>query len=65
MIEFVERWLTKELPLPDGMSLQIQHAHRALLQNQGPDDTPRSTVINFLQLSVKETEIGLEEERSK
>lgn len=55
MIKFVENLLTTELPLPEGMSLKIQRAHRALAQKPGPDATPRSIVINFLQFDVKET----------
>lgn len=59
MTKFVENLLTTELPLPDGMSLQIQRAHRALTQKPGPDATPRSIIINFLQFDVKETVLKL------
>lgn len=59
MIKYVENLLTTELPLPNGMSLQIQRAHRALAQKPGPDVTPRSIVINFLQFDVKETVLKL------
>lgn len=59
MIKFVENLLTTELSLPEGMSLQIQRAHRALAQKPGPDATPRSIVINFLQFDVKETVLKL------
>jgi len=59
MIKFVENLLTTELALPDGMSLQIQRAHRALTQKPGPGATPRSIVINFLQFDIKETVLKL------
>ena len=59
MIKFVENLLTTELALPDGMSLQIQQAHRALTQKPGPGATPRSIVINFLQFDIKETVLKL------
>lgn len=59
MIKFMENLLTTELALPDGMSLQIQRAHRALTQKPGPDATPRSIVINFQQYDVKETVLKL------
>lgn len=59
MIQFVESLLTKELPLPEGMSLGVQRAHRALAQKPGPDANPRSIVINFLQFDVKETVLKL------
>lgn len=59
MIKFMENLLTAELTLPDGMSLQIQRAHRALTQKPGPDATPRSIVINFQQHVVKETVLKL------
>ncbi|KAM9358436.1 uncharacterized protein ABDE67_003935 [Symphorus nematophorus] len=59
MIKFIENLMTTELGLPDGMSLQIQRAHRALTQKPGPDTTPRSIVINFQQFDVKETVLKL------
>lgn len=59
MIKFVENFLATELPLLEGMSLQIQSTHKALTQKPGPDSTPRSIVINFLQLTVKETVMKL------
>lgn len=59
VIQFMEKLLTTELTLPDGMSLQIQRAHRALTQKPGPDAAPRSIVVNFLQFDVKETVLKL------
>lgn len=60
VIDFVQNLLTKELPLPNSMPLQIQHAHRALTQNSAePDATPRSLIVNFLQFDVKETVLTL------
>lgn len=62
MIKFVENLLTTELPLPEGMSLKIQRAHRALAQKpdgEGPDATRWSVVINFLQFDVKEAVLKL------
>uniref|UniRef100_A0A672IJM8 L1 transposable element RRM domain-containing protein n=1 Tax=Salarias fasciatus TaxID=181472 RepID=A0A672IJM8_SALFA len=59
MIKFIDSLLTTELPLPEGMPLKIQRAHRALVQKPGPDATPRSVVVNFLQFDVKETVLKL------
>ncbi len=59
MKKFMEHLLTTEPALPDGMSLQIQRAHKALTLKPGPDATPRSIVINFQQHDVKETVLKL------
>ncbi|XP_063322623.1 uncharacterized protein LOC134620391 [Pelmatolapia mariae] len=59
IIAFAQDLLQKELPLPEGLPLQIQRAHRALSRKPGPDATPRSIIINFLQLDVKETVLRL------
>lgn len=59
MTTFVEKLLTSELTLPDGMNLLIQRAHRALTQRPGPEAKPRSIVINFLRFDVKETVLKL------
>ncbi|KAK7880312.1 hypothetical protein WMY93_033047 [Mugilogobius chulae] len=59
MLDFVKNLLTRELQLPEGMSLQIQRAHRALTHKPGPGATPRSVIINFLQFNVKETVLRL------
>lgn len=54
VIKYVEQLLKTELQLPEEMTLQIQRAHRALAQKPGPNTTPRSIVVNFLQFETKE-----------
>lgn len=55
ILKYMENFLTTELVLSDGMSLQIQGAHRAVPQRLGPDAIPLSIVIDFEQYDVKET----------
>lgn len=52
--DFVTELLKKHLSLPDGVELQIQRAHRALLSKPSPSSPPRSIIVNFLQFNVKE-----------
>lgn len=40
--------------MPVDNNLQIQQAHRALVQKPSPGATPRSIVVNFLQFETKE-----------
>ncbi|KAI4905219.1 hypothetical protein NFI96_008937 [Prochilodus magdalenae] len=55
MLLFVETLLRTELSLPSEIELQIQRAHRALAPKPSSGQPPRSTVVNFLQYTVKET----------
>ena len=53
-VEFVKELFKSHLNLPDGVELQIQRAHRALIPKPAASSTPRSIIINFLQFHVKE-----------
>lgn len=51
--QFIEQLLKTELSLPAETDLQIQWAHRALIQKPDSDKPPRSLVVNFLQYTTK------------
>lgn len=52
--EFVNELFKSHLTLPDGVELQIQRAHRALIPKPAATSTPRSIIVNFLQFHIKE-----------
>lgn len=52
--EFISELLKSHLALPDGVELQIQRAHRALIPKPAVTSSPRSIIVNFLQFHVKE-----------
>lgn len=54
VVDFVSELLKTHIKLPDGVHLQIQRAHRALVAKPSADATPRSIIVNFLQFQVKE-----------
>ena len=53
-IEFVKELFESRLTLPNGVELQIQRSHRALIPKPAASSTPRSIIVNFLQFHVKE-----------
>lgn len=53
-ITYVQKLLTTEFSLPSDVSLQIQCAHRTLAQKSNHNSPPRSIIVNFLELSIKE-----------
>ena len=52
--EFIEALIRSKLPVPDGMALNIQRAHRAGPQRPAPDIPPRAFIINFQEFATKE-----------
>ncbi|XP_054872349.1 LINE-1 retrotransposable element ORF1 protein isoform X2 [Amphiprion ocellaris] len=52
--DFVSELLKTHIKLPEGVQLQIQRAHRALISKPAATATPRSIIVNFLQFQVKE-----------
>jgi len=54
MVDLVKNLLTTKLSLPDGVSLEIQRAHRARAAKPDPNSPPRSVVVNFLRFEIKE-----------
>ena len=59
IIDFVENLITTQLPLKDGVPLQIQRAHRSLAKKPAPGEKPRAIIVNFLQFEVKEAVLNL------
>ncbi|CAI5638836.1 unnamed protein product [Oreochromis niloticus] len=53
MLEFMENFIKKELPLPD-TNLGIQRCHRSLGPKPPPGSNPRSVVIHFLEYKIKD-----------
>lgn len=54
VVDFVNNLLTTELTLPDGVNLEIQRAHRALVAKPDPNSSPRSVIVNFLRFEIKQ-----------
>lgn len=48
VVEFVEELLQSHLSLPEGVELQIQRAHRALIPKPTSSSSPRSIIVNVL-----------------
>lgn len=51
--EFVEALIRSKLPIPDGMELKIQCAHRSSTQRPAPDKPLRALIINFQEFATK------------
>ncbi|KAK7939073.1 hypothetical protein WMY93_002399 [Mugilogobius chulae] len=54
MLDFVSDLFKTHIKLPEGVQLQIQWAHRALIPQPALTAAPRSIIVAFLQFQVKE-----------